>query len=79
MEFQDLELTRYSAVYSLASREKLQSKQKTKRLSMTDQDPKLVFPDSEVEACRKEIEKLMGRVELLKKHCEEAIQQVRGG
>ena len=79
MEFQDLELTRYSAVYSPASQEKLEGKKKTKRLSMTDQDPAFEFPNSEIDSCREEIEKLMRRVELLKKHCEDAIQQVQGG
>ena len=77
MEFQDLELTRYSAIYSAASRDKLKGKEKTKRLSMTEQDSILAFSDSEISSCREDIDKLTDRVDILRKHCEDAIQQVR--
>ena len=76
LEFQDLELTHYSAVYSPTSREKLKSKAKTKRLSILEQTPAEMFSDAEINNCRAEITKVTDRIALLRTHCGDAIEQV---
>ena len=77
LEFHDLELTRFSASFSQAARDKLKLKEKSKRLSMTNKSTNPSYSDNEISNSREEIVKLDERVGFLRVHCDEAIEQVR--
>ena len=78
LEVQGLELLRLRALYCSDDlrRLELREKDRKERLSPTWKERPVSYSVKEVKEKKEEIEKLTERIALLKKHCEESIEQV---